>query len=68
MVKSKKIASVLASNCVSCGSCVVVCPVDAISIYKGIVAYVEVDKCVGCGACVKICPTSTISLVPRGEY
>ena len=34
--------------CVSCGSCVKVCPKEALSIWKGVMAKVDRKLCVGC--------------------
>lgn len=65
MAEKKKIlkkAQVNIDLCVSCGCCVKACPRIAISIYKGMYAYIDNDKCVGCNKCVKICPASVIKL------
>lgn len=51
-----------AESCVACGCCVKVCPREAISVWKGIMAKVDVDKCVGCGKCAKECPASVINM------
>ena len=48
--------------CVACGCCVKVCPLFAISIYKGLYADVNMNKCVGCGKCAKECPASVITI------
>lgn len=61
---SKRYAQV-GDYCVACGSCVKVCPMGALSIWKGVVAQVEKDICVGCGKCVKECPAGTIELKER---
>ncbi len=61
---SKKMA-VVSKECVACGSCVKVCPLGAISIFKGLYAIVDADKCIGCGKCAKECPASVISIVNR---
>lgn len=53
-------------SCLGLGSCVKVCPENAISIDSGI-AEVSVDKCTGCGLCVEICPRGTIELVPADK-
>jgi Pyruvate/2-oxoacid:ferredoxin oxidoreductase delta subunit len=47
-------------NCVACGVCALQCPRQAISIYKGCYADVDISKCVGCGICEKACPAGTI--------
>ena len=61
---SKRYAQV-GDFCVSCGSCVKVCPLEAISIWKGVVAVVDPARCVGCGKCVQACPAGTIELRNR---
>lgn len=63
---SKRYASV-GKDCVACGSCVKVCPKDAISVWKGVCAKVDETTCVGCGKCEKECPAGTITFKMRGE-
>ena len=63
-MKSKKIAMV-SKSCVACGSCVKVCPRDAISVPHGVCAVIDTEKCVGCGKCVAVCPASVITLHER---
>ena len=58
---AKRKAKVQKTECVSCGTCVKVCPVGAISIKKGLFADVA-QNCVGCGKCAKACPASVISI------
>jgi NAD-dependent dihydropyrimidine dehydrogenase PreA subunit len=49
-----------ADECISCGSCVEVCPEDAIS--EGEEAYViDPEKCTDCGTCEPECPVEAIS-------
>ncbi len=62
---SKNIA-VVNSYCVACGSCVKVCPMQAITIYKGIIANIDYNRCVGCAKCIKECPAGAIDLKERG--
>lgn len=64
---SKKFASVFESECVACGTCMKVCPRDAITIPKGIFAMVNSLQCVGCGLCANACPASVISIKNREE-
>ena len=53
-------AHVISDECVSCGTCVSECPVDAISECDG--KYViDADACVDCGYCEAACPTGAIS-------
>ena len=57
---ARKLAQVPREQCVACGCCVKVCPMQAIEIVRGIMAQVTEDKCVGCGKCAKECPASVI--------
>ena len=50
----------ISDECVSCGSCVDECPVDAIS--QGNPIYViNADTCIDCGVCVSSCPVDAIA-------
>ena len=61
---AKRLAQV-GKSCVACGSCLEVCPLGAISIWKGVIAQVRGEKCVGCGKCAKECPASAIHVKER---
>lgn len=50
-------------GCLGFGSCVSVCPFDAIHVEDG-VAKVDREKCKACGKCVAVCPKKLISLIP----
>lgn len=50
-------------GCLGFGSCVEVCPFDAIHVENG-VAVVDKEKCKACGKCVAVCPKHLISLIP----
>ncbi len=53
-------ARVITDECVSCGTCVDECPVEAIS--EGDGKYeIDADTCISCGACAGTCPTGVIS-------
>lgn len=65
MANEKRIprkATVLQEQCVACGCCAKICPLHAITIYKGVHAVVDINKCVGCGKCAKECPASIITI------
>ncbi len=48
------------SECIKCGACASVCPVEAIS--EGDMQYVIDPKlCIDCGACAAVCPVGAIS-------
>ena len=48
------------SKCIGCGTCVSVCPVNAIEMVDG---YAKINKetCIHCGACESACPVQAIS-------
>lgn len=60
-MKFLKKAIVAKNKCVACGVCSAKCPKNAISIFKGITAVVDIDKCIGCNLCNKACPANAIS-------
>ena len=52
-------AYVITDECVACGTCAGVCPVEAIS--EGDGKYViDADVCAECGTCVAECPVEAI--------
>lgn len=52
-------ARTITDDCISCGSCVPECPVDAIS--EGDSKYViNPETCIDCAACEEVCPSSAI--------
>ena len=51
-------------GCLGLGSCVKVCPEQAIRVADG-VAVVDRRRCVGCGLCAKACPKGLIELIPE---
>lgn len=63
-MKSKKFAMV-DNYCVACGTCMKVCRIGAINVYKGVRAIVDDNKCVGCGMCKKECQANAISIKDR---
>lgn len=54
-------------GCIGLGSCVQVCPFDAIHINSKGIAEVDKEKCTACNKCIAICPKDVISLVPYGQ-
>lgn len=51
-------------GCLGLGSCVKVCPVDAIYYNDGGLVWVNRDLCISCGKCVDICPTGVMKMIP----
>ena len=47
------------AKCTGCGSCVDVCPEQAITIH-GDLAMINEDLCIQCGACANVCPAGAI--------
>jgi Na+-translocating ferredoxin:NAD+ oxidoreductase RNF subunit RnfB len=56
------------SGCLGYGTCVEVCPFEAIHVENG-VAVVDKEACKACGKCVEACPRHLISLIPyKAKY
>ncbi|MBF0494537.1 MAG: DUF362 domain-containing protein [Candidatus Omnitrophica bacterium] len=53
--------AVYPDNCVACGACVAICPVNALTL-KGDNAKISLDakKCIGCANCVGVCSTFSL--------
>ena len=49
-------------KCISCGTCVAICPVGAISFDKDGKAVIDKTKCIHRGACEASCPVGAIKL------
>lgn len=61
-----KIASI-SKGCVACGTCLKVCPMNALSIHRGTNAVVDEESCIGCGKCAAVCPAAVISIDSRDD-
>ncbi len=48
------------NKCTGCGSCVEVCPCDAVEINNDNISTIDDDKCIGCGECMTVCPVEAI--------
>lgn len=69
LASSGYVASVDADLCAACGTCVAICPFDAIDDEEGI-ARVDDAACMGCGVCTGHCDQGAITLErapERGE-
>lgn len=49
-------------KCISCGTCIEVCPVGAISWDKDGKAKIDSKKCIKCHTCEGMCPVSAIKI------
>ena len=52
-------------GCLNLGSCIRVCPVDAIGYDGEGLTWVDKDLCISCGKCVDICPTKVMQWIPH---
>jgi ferredoxin len=68
-VSIPKFIEVDSEACFSCGTCVSLCPVEAISIDNDGSVVFDREKCVGstCSVCVDACPTRAIKSVKQLE-
>lgn len=69
IVTVPKLIEVDREKCFSCGACVALCPVEAISLDKDHTVQFDKEKCVGsaCSICVDACPARAIrSIKPNG--
>jgi len=51
-------------GCLGLGSCIKVCPVNAISIASNGLAVVDKELCISCEKCIAICPTGVLKMIP----
>jgi Fe-S-cluster-containing hydrogenase component 2 len=68
-VSLPKLIEVDMEKCISCGSCVTLCPVEAISLDKDLSVVFNKEKCVGstCSTCVDACPARAIKSVKQNS-
>jgi len=59
------IANVNEDDCVGCGTCVDVCPINSIEL-DDTIAKVNTERCFGCGVCAHSCPENAIELQRTG--
>jgi L-aspartate semialdehyde sulfurtransferase ferredoxin len=68
-VNLPKLIEVDQEKCISCGSCVTLCPVEAITVEPDSSVVFNKEKCVGstCSACVDACPVAAIKSVKQNN-
>lgn len=49
-------------KCVGCGTCVNMCPVEAISFDEDGKAQIDKNICIKCGTCEAVCPVNAIKI------
>ncbi|TFH04902.1 MAG: 4Fe-4S dicluster domain-containing protein [Spirochaetales bacterium] len=52
------------TSCLGLGSCIRVCPADAIDYDNEEKVWVNKDLCISCGKCIEVCPTGVMKWVP----
>jgi L-aspartate semialdehyde sulfurtransferase ferredoxin len=70
-VSLPKLIEVDMEKCISCGSCVTLCPVEAIKLTSDLSVEFDREKCVGstCSTCVDACPARAIkSVKPNNSH
>lgn len=53
------------SKCIGCGSCVAVCPENALRLTQTDGVVTDIEKCILCGKCAGVCPTKAIEMSGR---
>ena len=51
-------------GCLGKGSCIDVCPVDAIDYDEEGLVWVDRETCISCGKCIDVCPTGVMKWIP----
>ena len=54
-------------ECVGCGACAEICPVNAVAMDDADRPVVDLDWCIGCGVCMVSCPADVISMKRRHD-
>ncbi len=64
-----KLIEVDNDKCFSCGSCIALCPVEAISLANDSTVQFDKEKCVGstCSICVDACPARAIKSIKQNS-
>jgi Na+-translocating ferredoxin:NAD+ oxidoreductase RNF subunit RnfB len=56
-------------GCLGKGSCIKVCPVEAITYDTQGLVWVDKELCISCGKCIEICPTRVMQYIPyQADY
>jgi MinD superfamily P-loop ATPase len=68
-VSIPKLIEVDSEKCVSCGACITLCPVEAITVDEDASVVFNKEKCLGstCSACVDACPSRAIKSVKQNN-
>jgi Na+-translocating ferredoxin:NAD+ oxidoreductase RNF subunit RnfB len=68
-VNIPKLIEIDSEKCISCGACITLCPVEAITMDKDATVVFNQEKCLGstCSACVDACPSRVIKSVKQNS-
>lgn len=68
-VSIPKLIEIDDEKCISCGACLTLCPVEAITMDEGASVFFNQEKCLGstCSACVDACPSRAIKSVKQNS-
>ena len=53
------------STCDECGTCVSVCPENALVLAASLI--IDQEKCTSCGNCMDVCPFAALSLIHKEQ-
>ena len=68
-VSIPKLIEIDSEKCISCGACLTLCPVEAITMDEDATVVFNQEKCLGstCSACVDACPARAIKSVKQNN-
>ena len=68
-VSIPKLIEIYSEECISCGACITLCPVEAITLDNDALVVFNQEKCLGstCSACVEACPLRVIKSVKQNS-
>ena len=68
-VSIPKLIEIDSEKCISCGACLTLCPVEAITMDEDATVVFNQEKCLGstCSACVDACPARAINSVKQNS-
>lgn len=66
-VFSNYYSSISQENCIACGACIDICPMEAITMGVSGSAEVNLERCIGCGLCLMSCSTDAVKLIEKDE-
>ena len=67
LVANPFVAQYNAEECISCGACVEICPMGALTFNDSNEIHFSQMRCIGCGLCVSVCPTGAVKIVPKAK-